>query len=76
MRLLRCSSHSIYGTGSATLLLMSLLLDLLLILDIPLLLLAKEMKLLVSMLVLDLLLQVGQLGKLLKPVLVLVDKMG
>jgi hypothetical protein len=56
---------------------LSLLLDLLLMLALLLRLLAKEMKLLVSMLVLDLV-QVGQLGKLLKPlmVLVLVDKLG
>jgi hypothetical protein len=56
---------------------LSLLLDLLLMLALLMRLFAKEMKLLVSMFVLDLV-QVGKLGKLLKPLMVsvLVDKLG
>ena len=65
------------GLDLLPLLLLSLFLDILLMLALPFLLFAKEMKLLVSTLVLDLV-QVGKLGKLLKPlmVLVLVDKLG
>ena len=75
MRLLRCGSHSIYGTGSATFtFVVSVARS---ATDASYTSSTVLMKLLVSMLVLDLV-QVGKLGKLLKPlmVLVLVYKLG